>query len=132
MKYKFQGEVVDGKIKVDRQKYFNTYVKTFEGQKIEIAIQKKSTARSGRQNRYFHGVVCKYWGEYVGHDIETMKGVLKGKFLKRSVMMKGKEVEFIRDTSSLTVAEMKEFIDQCVMLAIEYGIVIPSPEEAVY
>ena len=129
MKYKFQGIVTDGKMQLEKKEKFNGYIKAVEGKQIEVIVQKKSSARSIAQNAYFHAVTCKYWGEYVGCDIVTMKEILKAKFLKTTVKIKGKDVEYVRATSSLTVDGMKEFIDQCEKLGIEYGIIMPDIDE---
>jgi len=129
MKYKFQGIVTDGKMQLEKKEKFNGYIKALEGKQIEVIVQKKSSARSIAQNAYFHAVTCKYWGEYAGQDISTMKEILKGHFLKVTVNIKGKDVEYVRATSSLTVKEMKFFIDQCEQLGIEHGLLMPSIDE---
>ena len=129
MIYKFQAKIVGGIIQFEKEKKFVDYLNSLNGKQVEVIVQKKSSARSIQQNAYFHGVICRYWGEYAGNDIATMKGVLKGKFLTATADIKGKEVSYVRATSSLTVAEMRTFIDDCKKYAIEYGIVMPDMDE---
>ncbi len=127
--YKFQATVKDGKIALHRKQYFNKYVASLEGQAVEVIVQKKKTARSKQQNAYFH-VIVKYFSEETGHDFVAMKEILKKRFLTReSTAKSGKTFEYVIPTSSLKINEMNEFIDRCLVLGAEYGIIIPDINE---
>ncbi len=130
IEYKFQATVKDGKIALYRKQYFNKYVASLEGQTVEVIVQKKKSTRTIAQNAYFHGVVCKYWADYVGCDIIAMKEILKAHFLTKEIEAKnGKVLKYVQPTHKLKLDEMRQFIDQCLILAVEYGIVIPSIDE---
>ena len=134
MKYKFPAKVTDGKIVHVRHDYFNKYVKTFEGQQVEITINRKPHRKSLNQNNYFHGPICEAFADYIGCTTLEAKEILKQHFLKREVVSKntGKSLEFVPSIATLNKDEMRKFIDDCMNLGIGMGIVIPDPSEVIY
>jgi len=93
-----------------------------------------STQRSNKQNAYMHGVVFDMIAKEMGEwDIEHVKDLMKGKFLRYPKIVKANGKVFqeykIRHTSELDTKEMTEFIEKCRHWAAEFlGINIPDPE----
>jgi len=125
----FRGQVVDGKLKLERRDDFAALVQSLEGKQIELTLRKYSRPRSPNQNRYLHGVVIPLIAECCGYDPEEMKTALKLKFLRAGDDVNG--LARVRSTADLSTAEMTEFIEQVRRLAAEMGCAIPAPNEIV-
>lgn len=105
----------------------------FEGKTVVIKEWKDN--RSGRQNRYWHGVVLPYWMEYTGHSKEEMKHWLKftyGPMVVITVKRAFGEstLELPKATSDMTTKEMSAFIDACCIGYTEVtngGKIPPAP-----
>ena len=55
------------------------------------------------------------------------------KFLRKPIVFSGREETFVRGTSGLSTAEMKQFLDMVQAdAAIELGIILPNPEDLVF
>lgn len=91
--------------------------------------------RSGRQNRYYHGVVLRTFGNSeIGYTEQEWHEILKHKFLKEWRTVKGKtkteEIEITKSTTDLNTKEFEEFMTKVRQWAsIELGIWIPEPNE---
>lgn len=91
-----------------------------------MILREGNRTRSLRQNAYFHGPVVQGFMRLMGvGDPDYIKAYLKGKFLRRRIMVTEKgelvEREYTAETSSLSVAEMSEFIDNCLNHLFDEG-----------
>lgn len=104
-----------------------------ENKKVIVTLENQSSARSGRQNRYWHGACFPILAEATGYTVEEVKELCKKMFIKpKFVTIREKEYEIARGTSELTKYEGVEFTDKIRNLAVELGTYIPTPEEAGY
>lgn len=118
----------------DRPDIFCAYVQSIaEKGVLECTIQPWRKEKSLQQLRYVHGIVFVLCSQASGYTVMEVKGLLKGEFLTEYVVSKktGKEIPIVKSLADLTMAEMKQFIDDCKILAAKYWrCVIPDSDEA--
>lgn len=95
-------------------------------------------ARSGRQNRYFHGPICGAWTKYnreqgvlvTTHQAKELFKVVACGEVDRSVDPATGELlaETFRSTANYTVSEMSGFIERCIVWLAERRIYVPPTE----
>ena len=113
----FRGQVVDGKLKLERRDDFAMLIDSLEGKQIELTVRKYARPRSPNQNRYLHGVVIPLIAECCGYEPDEMKSALKYRFLRVSDEAEAHGLHRVRSTADLSTAEM--------------GCAIPAPNEIV-
>jgi hypothetical protein len=64
----YHGIVKKGKLWITLRKEFDDYVMSLDGKTVEIVLRLPKKGRSGRQNRYYHGVVLKLISETTGYS----------------------------------------------------------------
>ena len=100
-----------------------------------VNIEKLPLGRSLAQNRYFHGIIVKYyqnlWRDVKGNFHEVIvKGMLKKMFLTKEVVCQvtGEVEEVVIDTRDLSVNSFDLFIQECRLYYLhETGESIPEP-----
>ncbi len=102
---------------------------------VEITIRKPRTKRSNEQNAFLH-VICRLLKDGLNelgnnYNEVTVKSIVKYKFLLVTEVNQntGETFERIKDTSELSVEEMKVFIEQIIYFAAELGIILPTEEQ---
>lgn len=116
----------------DRPDLFCAYIQSIaEKGVLECTIQPWHKEKSLQQLRYIHGVVFVLCSQASGYTVQEVKGLLKGEFLTEYVTNKaGKEISYVKSLADLTMPEMKQFIDDCIILAAKHwSCVIPDAEE---
>jgi len=99
---------------------------------LECTIQPWRKEKSLQQLRYLHGVVFVLCSQASGYTVNEVKGLLKREFLTEYVTSKttGKEIPIVKSLADLTMAEMKQFIDDVIILAAkQWRCVIPDSED---
>lgn len=114
----------------ERHQIFLAYMKQFrEDTRLEITVKKYVPKRSNRQNDYYWGVVIEQIRIETDQPAQSVHDGLKQMFLK----VHHAKLPTVRSTTTLTTAEMKTYIDQCVLWAAEWlNIVIPEPYAVEY
>lgn len=98
-----------------------------------VEITNNIPVRSGKQNRYWHGVCFPIIAEMTGYTNEEAKELCKSMFISPKFLeINGRQVQITPKTSTLDKKEATEFTDKMRNLAIELGGVIPTPCEAGY
>ena len=121
--------VVAGALKVDDPGAWKLAVKSFgDGVECELTLEEVGTQRSRAQNSYFHGPVLKAF-EATGYTQAEAKEELCLRFLPREhTRLDGSVVTVPGHTSELNVEQMSAFLESCIQLAAELGIVIHDSE----
>lgn len=111
----------------DDKSNLNTFKKHNNNEVILMTFEKYDIRnRSLLQNRYFHGPLINSYVQFTGDtNEEYWKHFLKDKFL-RIYRLDGSH--YLRETRSLTVPEMREFIEKCVNFLIDQGGQIDADE----
>lgn len=100
-----------------------------------IDVTRYRRRRSDRQNRYYWPCCVQPFGGFLRDqgegvtDIEAHE-MLKAKFLRKTVEVKGERVDITRSTTELDTAEFNEYLDKCAAwLADMFGFVMPAPAD---
>lgn len=105
--------------------------KKLSGKRAEITVRPETKSRTNEQNRYLWGVVYKYISEEIGYEPEQVHELMKFKFLKIEILVKGNPETVIRSTTELSTEEFNQYVERIVRWAAEFlGLVIPDPNEA--
>ncbi len=105
-------------------------IRSQEGKSIRITVE--GTKRSTKQNSYLHGVVFPILADYWGYTHEEAKSAIKFKFLLDVKIDEktGLEIEFVRNTSSLSKEETINLIEDIRQWAKDFfDVHIPKPEK---
>jgi hypothetical protein len=107
---------------------WNTVKQFLKGREVEITIGPKRKKRSGRQHRYYFGVICKALQEAAGYTTaEEAHEVLKAHLL---VEHHDQGPPTVRSTKALTTAEAEEYYERCRQVIAEWtGEYVPLPNE---
>jgi hypothetical protein len=122
----FYGTVKDGKLHLDDKPVYDAWLGNLEGKRLQITLENEKENWSLKQFRYLYSCVYQPLAEATGHTVEEIDGICKHQFL---VQNKGKKSEWVREKSKLSKAELAEFIDKCIMLAAEQGVVVLPPDK---
>lgn len=120
----FQGEVVNGRLKVNNRKAFDDYIAKLAGE-VVVAVGNGRRRRSEDQNGYYWGVVIKLAGQHCGYHPEEMHDAFKMMFLRRETPG---APPTILSTTSMSTVEFSEFVERCRAWCAEQGIVVPDPQ----
>lgn len=94
-------------------------------QRTLIQIGDYAPKRSSPANRYYRGVVVKLLADYLGYEQDEMHEVLGMRFLRiEDCPITG--VPRRKRTSKLPSTEFAEYVDACIRLAAQLGLVIPD------
>lgn len=131
----FFGEVKNGKLELVNRQALAEYIKTLEGKRVQVQIDKRKRPRStgkpwekGNQNGYYRGVILPIVSEYVGERPNTMHEILLDLFAPRvqTEILGIKKLTIVR-TRNMTTVQFKEFCDAIIQVMAEHGVVIPEP-----
>ena len=131
------GTVSKGLLNDSAQRLLNAAMRSFEGQRVRVTIQKYVPQRSLEQNAYYFGVVIPAFREWflsagtnAGEDeIHNWIKRTVWKHTKLYIDPLGNEQVEILSSTKLTTAEWARYTDITIMYAAEHGLAIPYPRE---
>lgn len=131
MKLKFAATVKNGELLILSKRALQDHLATFEeNTPLDITVSRHRKDRSGKQNRYYWGVVLELISEHTGHTPEELHEIFKRKFLPPKII-KYRDAE-IRIPASTTEADTLAFTDYVERVRAEagtMGIDIPNPDQ---
>jgi hypothetical protein len=108
------------------------WLKSLEGQHVDVVVRAHRERRSDRQNKYWWGIVIPIISHELGydkHEHDAVHYALVSKCFGVRQDAKLGEVPNVR-SSHLTTVQFTELIDWAVRwAATEYGIEVPLPNE---
>lgn len=122
----FYGRVLPGGLLVlDRPIDYGRHVRSFAGHHVEVLCRRRRTRRSLRANRYYWGIVVPLLAEHCGYDAQAMHEALAFRFLRIAdcPITGAPRRQRTPETDSTAFAQ---YVDQCIQLAAELGVVIPA------
>lgn len=130
----WKGKVKNGKLTLDHRADFSLSLLEFEGENIELTIEKQKNYRSEHQNKYYWGVIIKMISAEIGLNAEDTHEVLKSKFNKNKITIKYKgkiyHKEIYKSTAILSTAEFEEFQSNIRSWAADFlNVYVPLPNE---
>jgi len=133
----FFGEVKDGKMTVENRQKMVEWIRTLEGKKVQVVIERKKRKRTsgkkheeGNQNGYYWSVVLPIVADYVGEDKNTMHDILVEMYapkIARDVLGQ-RHLVTVRSKNMDTV-QFKEYVDTIVRKMDELDVKIPPPNK---
>jgi len=125
----FPGAVTEqGKLTLERPLQFQGHLRGLAGKRVEVVVRKPKSQRSLRANRYYFGVVVAMLAEEFGYEKDEMHDVLAMKFLRtEDCPITGAPRR--KHTPECDTSEFAEYVDACIRLGAEHGVVIPEPGE---
>lgn len=125
----FYGKVeTGGYVHVAERRRFREYCATLEGKPVEVVVRPKRSRRSGKANAFYWSVVVPLIAEELGYDKQECHEVLAFHFLRiEDCPVTGSPRR--KRTPECDSAEFARYVDQCIRLAAEHGIVVPQPGE---
>lgn len=123
------GRVLPGGLLVlEKPKDYNRAVRALAGKHVELTIRKRKTVRTSPQNRFYFGVVVKLLAEHCGYERQEMHEALAFRFLRiEDCPITGAPRR--KRTPETDTEEFGQYLDSCIRLAAELGVVIPDPKE---
>jgi hypothetical protein len=120
----------DGRVELaEQEKPMRTsYLRSLAGQEVEFTIRKAKKERSPRAHRYYFGVIVPMLAEHCGYEKDEMHELLAFKFLRTEddPITGSPRRKHLPETDS---KEFTDYIDSCIRLGAELGVVIPEPGE---
>lgn len=125
----FYGRVLPGGLLVmERPTDYNRAIRSFAGKHVEILVRKRKTKRSSQANRYYFGVVVKLLAEHCGYDPQEMHEALAMRFLRiEDCPITGAPRR--KHTPQTDTQEFADYVNHCIRLAAELGVVIPDSKD---
>jgi hypothetical protein len=125
----FHGQIVKGKVMLDRPSRYLIQISRLENQRIELILRKEKKERSNQQNSAYWGIIVEILSDHLGYSREEVHDALRTKFLSRVDEKTGLTV--IRSTTALSTVEFMDYYAQIQRWAAEFlQVYIPSPGEA--
>lgn len=139
MKYKHRGQVENGKLKIFNKDYLLKDIKTLDGKRVVLTIERAKKTRSLSQNSYYWAVVVPMVREGLvdrGYRIslEAAHEYLKSEFLKVELVNEetGEILPSTGSTKEATTTDFMAYIEDIQRWAAEYLVIyIPSPNEQI-
>lgn len=98
----------------------------------EITVELFKDSRSKAQNRLYWKWVP-YIADHCGYTNNRMHRELKGKFLGFDEdIVAGVRAREVRSSKGLKVKEFTDYLKEVEALALEYGVILPHPEDYNY
>lgn len=122
--------IVDFSKKSDRERLHET-LKGLKPVPYRIELKIDRDQRSGRQNKYYWGVVVKLLSDHTGFSRDEMHECLRGMFLKYQKALPNNQIVTVtQSTTDLDTKEFEDYLDEVRRFAIqELDVEIPMPGE---
>ena len=139
MKLKYQGNVLNGSLKIHNRSDFLKDLECFNDKNIILTIEPKKKIRSIEQNAYYWGVVVPMIRQGlidVGYKVskEQTHDLLRAKFAIDELVNEdtGEIIKTIASTTNMTTTDFMKYIESIIQWAAEYlSIQIPEPNEQI-
>lgn len=128
-KIRFLGEIKNGKLVLNNDRYFRHHISQFEDCKVSIEIERERSTRTEQQNRYYW-LCLEIIATETGHTKEELHLMFRKMFLpRRKVELNGKTVYLEESTTRLNISQFMEYMERISAEAGQLGIVLPIPPD---
>jgi hypothetical protein len=123
----FPAIVQDGKLVVDSPQDLRSHLRSLEGKRVEVTIERYVRNRTSPQNRYLHGVLFQIIAEDTGQPFKDVKDYLQQRFGPTKFVF---DRQVLKSTAEYDTIEMTKFVEDCRLWAIEFrSLRIPEPDQ---
>ncbi len=125
----FKAKVEKNTLKLDEPEKMREYLKSLEGQIVQVIVRKIKKPRSLNQNAYMWGVVYQLISETTGYTIDEVHSAMGVMFL----MDRSRSIPMVRSTTSLSTISMENYLESIRQWAAkDLNCVIPEPNQVDY
>jgi len=125
----FIGDIENGKVNWNNPANFIDHMKSMEGMKISVTVDKYRKTRSNNQNRYYHGTVLTMMSEETGYTNDECHALLTHELLK-DPNSDHRLPPRIKSTSELDTKEFEDYMSKCRMyISDNLELYVPEPNE---
>jgi len=129
----FPAKIDKGNLVLNDPDKFREYLRSLDGQIVQVIVRKPKRIRSLNQNAYYFGVVIPILSDNTGYSSEEIHSVLKEKFLSKIIILAGKEERISRSSTELSTIEWEKWMAEIKeWAALELSCVIPDPNQVDY
>jgi hypothetical protein len=121
----FYGSIKAGLLELDHKAMFREYTATLSDMEVEIVIRAKSKDPSVEQWGYLYANVYEEFANHFGWTIDDTDTHMKKRFMKAQKMILPDGL--IITKSLLDRAWLAKYVDFCIRLCADEGIVVPPP-----
>lgn len=135
----YAGSVKDGKLHLYNRKGFDSDLRSYEGERVTITMQRYQKDKSSEQRGYYRGVVVPEILEGLvdmGYhryqlSLKIVHDMLKEKFLWIEIANEhGEFIKITKSTEDLPMPEYALYIQSCIDWALEFlNIIITPPQK---
>ena len=127
----YYSEVKDSRLQRNVSERLANELKSFEGKRVEIRVQRLKSTRSVQQNRllWLYSTIL---SKDLGYDKNEMHEIIKYKFLRKEKVdeRSGEVFDYVGSTTKLSKSEFADMINDLIRWSAEtLGIVLPLPSE---
>jgi len=125
----FPAKIDKGNLILNDSLKFREYLRSLDGQIVQVIVRKPKNPRSLNQNAYMWGVVYQLISETTGYTPDEVHSAMGLMFL----LDRSRSIPVIRSTASLNTVEMEEYIESIRQFAAkDLNCSIPLPNEVDY
>lgn len=122
-----KAKIVNGQLQLENKENYDKWLLQLNDSDVEVIVRKPKKIRSGRQNRYYFGVVLKLISESTGEDIEDLHNHFSFKWL--STQGKSGKLMSRKSTALLSTIEFTDYLDKIIRWGEQFlEITFPEPE----
>ena len=120
----FLGRVDDrGRLALDMPIAYGRHLQSLAGQFVECIVRKRRSRRSSQANAFYWAAVVTPLAEHLGYERDEMHEVMAMRFL-RIEDCPATGVPRRKRTPKTDTAEFADYVDRCIRLAAELGVVV--------
>lgn len=119
----FPAQIKNSKLEINREK-IGSWIKKQKDGKYVLSIE-EANLRSAGANNYWHGIICKTFGDDKGYTIDESCQLLKKK-IGWPWYYEKKGEKFYKSTQGAKIGEMVELTTLAEIKIAEEGIILPD------
>jgi len=125
----FLGAVTEaGALKMNSPLALRQHLAKLKDKRVEVIVRRVRSQRSNQSNKYYWGAVVALLAEEFGYEKTEMHEALAMKFLRvEDCPITGSPRR--KRTPACDTAEFAAYVDSCIRLGAEHGVIVPEPNE---
>jgi len=122
----FVAKVDKGNLVLNDASRFKEYLRSLDGQVVDVIVRKPKKPRSNNQNAYMWGIVYQLISETTGYTPNEVHDAMRMLFL----LDRSRKIPTLRSTTELSTVEMEDYLSKIREFAsMELNCYVPEPNE---
>lgn len=132
----FPAKIIDangrGKLVFDDPAIVQQAIAKLKPMDVDVEITKSVATRSGRQRRYYFGVIVRDVGEFIGEqDKNKVNAILKAEFNQKYKTLNGKTICYGGSIEDEPIDVVEKIFEDIRIEFAKMGLIIPLPNEVI-